>query len=37
MLTYGFYELVNRPVRQRRISFVIRVSTRGDVNLGAVG
>jgi len=37
MLSYGFYKLVYQPVRLTRVSFVTKVSTRGDVKHGALG
>jgi len=36
-LSYGFYVLVYRPVSPTRVSFVIKVSKRGDVKHGALG
>ena len=34
---YGFYELVQQPVRPTTASFVIKVSTTGDVKHVALG
>jgi len=36
-LSYGFYELVYRPVRPTRVPSVIKVSTTGDAKDGALG